>query len=313
MSRKNRYIYRSKRKFNREKILILVVAIVTVGMFYNKTCATIGKYKLSKIYEGQVIETAAKLQTQKEEQEAKVEEEKEKRKQELTEDQRKAESGLTKEDLDSFNGIYKSETKRVFLTFDDGPSSNVTPLILDLLKQENIKASFFVLGKQVEANPEIVKRAYDEGHFIANHGYSHNYEQIYTSVDSVLNEYNQTEQAVKNALGNDNYTSKVFRFPGGLSGGKYAELKKEAKQQLTDRNIASIDWNCLSQDAAGAKTKEELINNIVTTAKGKNSVVVLMHDASGKILTYETLIDVINYFRDNGYEFKTMYDLISEK
>ena len=58
---------------------------------------------------------------------------------------------------------------------------------------------------------------------------------------------------------------------------------------------------------------KQLINNIVTTAKGKNSVVVLMHDASGKILTYETLIDVINYFRDNGYEFKTMYDLISEK
>ena len=121
---------------------------------------------------------------------------------------------LTQEQIDKINNIYStSEEKRVFLTFDDGPSKTVTPLILDLLKQENIKATFFVLGNRVEQNPEILKRIFEEGHYIANHGYSHKYSNIYTSIQSVLDEYNKTEQCIKTALKNEEYNSRVFRFP----------------------------------------------------------------------------------------------------
>lgn len=121
---------------------------------------------------------------------------------------------LTQEQIDRINNIYSSsEEKRVFLTFDDGPSKTVTPLILDLLKQENIKATFFVLGSRVEYNPEIINRIFEEGHYIANHGYSHKYSSIYTSIESVLDEYNKTEQCIKTALKNDDYNSRVFRFP----------------------------------------------------------------------------------------------------
>lgn len=121
---------------------------------------------------------------------------------------------LTQEQIDKIDNIYSSsEQKRVFLSFDDGPSKTVTPLILDLLKQENIKATFFVLGNRVEQNPEILKRIYEEGHYIANHGYSHKYSSIYTSIQSVLDEYNKTEQCIKTALNNEEYNSRVFRFP----------------------------------------------------------------------------------------------------
>ncbi|MCI8486600.1 MAG: polysaccharide deacetylase family protein, partial [Clostridia bacterium] len=121
---------------------------------------------------------------------------------------------LTQEQIDKINNIYStSEEKRVFLTFDDGPSKTVTPLILDLLKQEDIKATFFVLGNRVEQNPEILKRIFEEGHYIANHGYSHKYSNIYTSIQSVLDEYNKTEQCIKTALKNEEYNSRVFRFP----------------------------------------------------------------------------------------------------
>lgn len=121
---------------------------------------------------------------------------------------------LTQEQIDKIDNIYSSsEQKRVFLSFDDGPSKTVTPLILDLLKQENIKATFFVLGNRVEQNPEILKRTFEEGHYIANHGYSHKYSSIYTSIESVLDEYNRTEQCIKTALNNDEYNSRVFRFP----------------------------------------------------------------------------------------------------
>lgn len=115
----------------------------------------------------------------------------------------------------NIENIYHSETKRAFLTFDDGPST-VTPTILEVLKQENVKASFFVLGSRVEAMPDIIKRIYEEGHYIANHGYSHTYSAIYSSPQAVLDEYNKCNEAVKKAIGKQEYNSHLFRFPGGL-------------------------------------------------------------------------------------------------
>lgn len=205
--------------------------------------------------------------------------------------------------------LYHAEEKAVYLTFDDGPSKTVTPLILDLLKQEHIKATFFVLGNRVEKNPELVKRAYEEGHYIANHGYSHNYASIYSSPQAVLDEYNQTQNAIKNALGTD-YDGHLFRFPGGLPGGKYKNIKLEAKELLAQNQICYIDWNALSQDAAGAKTKEALIQNVKDSVGSKQVAVILMHDAGDKILTYETLPEIIAYLREQGYSFKNFYEVM---
>lgn len=205
--------------------------------------------------------------------------------------------------------VYHSKEKVVYLTFDDGPSKSVTPLILDLLKKENIKATFFVLGNRAKLNPEILKREYNEGHYIANHGYSHVYGNIYSSPQAVLDEYNTTKSIIQEILGND-YDGHLFRFPGGSTGGKYKDIKKEAKQLLNDNNIAHIDWNSLSSDAAGAKTKETIIANTKDTIGNKNSVVILMHDAGDKILTYEALPEIISYLREQGYIFKNFYSLI---
>lgn len=313
MWRKNRYIYRSRRKFNRERIAIFVIAVISTSMFVCQIRVNRANKHKNKIFEEQTIEVAAKLEEDKErEKEEQIKQEQE-RKAKMKANQRKAEYSLTAEDMDNLNNIYKSDNKRVFLTFDDGPSSSVTPRILDLLKEEDIKATFFVLGTQVEANPELVKREYEEGHAIANHGYTHKYSEIYASEQNVFDEFNKTQDAVRNALGNDKFNSNFFRFPGGVPGGVYNSLKRQARDELANRNVYSIDWNCLSKDAEGAKTTEDLISNIKTTAGQKNSVVALMHDAAGKILTYESLKDVINYFRDSGYEFKTLYDLVSEK
>lgn len=205
--------------------------------------------------------------------------------------------------------IYHSGEKAVYLTFDDGPSRTVTPLILDLLKQEKIKATFFVLGARVDLNPSIVKREYQEGHFIANHGYSHIYSNIYSSTDAVLAEYQKANTAIQNAIGLE-YNGHLFRFPGGSTGGKYHTLKKEAKQLLADNQIGYIDWNALSSDAAGAKTKEALLENVKQTVGEKQTVVILMHDAGDKILTYEVLPEVIAYLREKGYTFKNFYNIM---
>lgn len=219
---------------------------------------------------------------------------------------------LSTQEIEKIESIYKTENKRVFLTFDDGPSKKVTIPILDLLKQENIKANFFVLGSRVELYPDIVKRAYEEGHYIANHGYSHQYSQIYFSTNTVLDEYNKTNQAVKDAIQNQNYNTNIFRFPGGSVGGKYNDLKAEAKELLKQNNIASVDWNALTGDAEGINTEEGLLNRMKQTIKNKDSVVILMHDAADKTKTYNVLYQVIQYLKQEGYEFKTFYDILNK-
>lgn len=208
---------------------------------------------------------------------------------------------------DIYNG---KEGKRVFLTFDDGPSQAVTPHILDTLKKYDIKATFFVLGSRVNLNPDLIKREYEEGHYIANHSYSHQYSKIYKSSKSVLEEYNKTEKEIQKALQDSNYSSNLFRFPGGSIGGEYSKIKQQTKKELQKNNIAYLDWNALTNDAAGANTKEKIMSNLKQTVSNKNNVVILMHDAPDKILTYETLEDVIKYLKQNGYTFKNMYDLM---
>lgn len=209
--------------------------------------------------------------------------------------------------------VDSSTEKRVFLTFDDGPSENITPLILDVLKENDIKATFFTLGSRVEKNPEIVKRAFEEGHYIANHGYSHIYDKIYASLDALLDEYNKTEEAIRQAIEVPEYSSHLFRFPGGSSGGKYSSVKSEYIKSFRKNGIMYVDWNCLNEDASGNRTKEQLVNYIKQYSQGKNSLVVLMHDASDKILTYETLQEVIDYYKENGYEFCNFYDIFECK
>ena len=215
---------------------------------------------------------------------------------------------LTNEQINSINNIYKSNTKRVFLTFDDGPSSAVTPDILDVLKNENIKATFFVLGTMVKSNPEIIKRERLEGHYIANHGYSHVYKKVYEN--KPLEEYKKTNDLIQKALNDNNYQSNVFRFPGGSNGGYYDDIKTKAKQILKKNGVAYLDWNALTNDSAGATTEEEMLKNLKSTSKNKNSIVVLMHDAPNKKQTAKTLPKIIKYFRDNGYTFQNLYDIL---
>lgn len=210
---------------------------------------------------------------------------------------------------EQITNIYYSEEKVAYLTFDDGPSKNITPQVLDILKQENVPATFFVLGSRVELNPDLLKREYDEGHYIANHGYSHQYSQIYQSPDTVFEEYIKCENAIRNALNNPEYNTYLFRFPGGSSGGRYAEIKSQAKGLLSSYGVNYTNWNCLTGDAEGNTTPEALMGCLQETMQGDGSIIVLMHDASDKSYTAETLPQVISYLREQGYTFKNFYEV----
>ena len=102
----------------------------------------------------------------------------------------------------------------------------------------------------------------------------------------------------------------MFRFPGGYTGGKYAEIKKEAAELLKQNNITYVDWNSLTSDAAGAKTTEQFLSEIDKTVGKKNSIVLLMHDAGNKKATAEALPQIISYFKERGFEFDNFYSII---
>lgn len=286
-----------KPKMKKWKIIIVVLIMILIIALSIYGGIKYAEYKNNVKIQEQIQKEQQLLEEQK-----RIEEEKERIR-------LKNANVLTEEQMQAIENIYSIEEKTAFLTFDDGPTT-VTPLILDLLKQENVKATFFILGNRAKANPELIKREFEEGHYIANHGYTHKYSQIYQSSQAVLDEYNYTESCIQEALQNPDYHSRVFRFPGGSVGGYYKNIKIQAKQLLRQNNIVSLDWNALSKDAEGAHTKETIMQSIISTVGQKQSVVILMHDSYDKILTYETLLDVINYLRDNGYTFKNLYDIL---
>lgn len=198
----------------------------------------------------------------------------------------------------------KENDKVIYLTFDDGPSPNVTPKILDILKKHRIKATFFVVGYQAEKYPDILKRMGDEGHAIANHSYSHNYNHLYTSPETLLEEINKTRDIIVSAAGESAYAG-VLRFPGGAFSGQ----KEEFKEMLIQNQIPYCNWNCLNGDS---ESKDPIASDLILRAKRSaekvpgTSLVMLMHDAGAKTSTADALPDIIEHFKSEGYRFDTI-------
>ena len=207
------------------------------------------------------------------------------------------------------SSLINQKEKIAYLTFDDGPTLKSTPKILDILSEENVKATFFVVGKHVKEHPELVKRAYDEGHYIANHSYSHNNDKLYTTADSFINEILSTDIEISKAIGIENYHSHVFRFPNGYMAPSYKAKKQEYAKQLSDIDYTYIDWNALNKDSEKKYSNVELLNNLKNSSKNKGTLVILMHDTSDVNETHLVLKDSIHYLKEQGYIFQNFYDL----
>lgn len=206
----------------------------------------------------------------------------------------------------------KDGKKVVFLTFDDGPSLNNTSKILNVLNDNGIKGTFFVLGKNVDKGEEygaIVKRMYEEGHAICSHGYSHNGEFLYpkgvVNIDNVLKEIEDTDKAISKALGVE-YKCKIFRFPYGeiTRINNHDKNINNAVDMLGRHGITSIDWTSLTEDSvAPAKTTEMLMNNLKRSSDGKEKIVLLLHDSNQREDTANMIQQIIDYYKSLGYTF----------
>lgn len=190
--------------------------------------------------------------------------------------------------------------KTIYLTFDDGPSS-VTPKILDILKKENVKATFFMIGKDDSYN-DIIKRVKDEGHTVAIHSNTHNYKQIYTSVDNYFNDLHALRDKLKKITGEE---ATIIRFPGGSSNtvsrfnpGIMTTLTKE----VTKRGFHYFDWNIDSGDT-GRIGSDAIVRNVTSQLGSYHTYVVLMHDYWQNQQTADALERIIHYGKEHGYRF----------
>lgn len=190
----------------------------------------------------------------------------------------------------------------IYLTFDDGPTTTITPQILDILKKKNVKATFFILNYS-EAGEQVVKREIEEGHTVAIHGYSHNYNTIYQSVDAYMQNITMLQDRIRNSTG---YNATITRFPGGSSNtvSKYNPgIMTILTKEVVDRGYKYFDWNVSSGDAGGAKTAEDVYNNVTKNLSKSRMNVVLMHDFNGNTKTLNALEAIIDYGIENGYTF----------
>lgn len=188
--------------------------------------------------------------------------------------------------------------KVVYLTFDDGPANIVTNKILDTLKEKDIKATFFVIGDKISGREEILKRIYGEGHTIGLHTYTHKFKKIYRSEESFIEEMDLTRNEVKRVL---NIEATAIRFPAGSK----PHLNDSLLDKLHAQGYKIYDWNASLSDGLNYNTPPDKLYREATKVVGKSTnVVLLLHCDQPNVNTCTALPRIIDYYKEQGYEFK---------
>lgn len=199
-----------------------------------------------------------------------------------------------------------NKTGTIYLTFDDGPSATITAKVLDILKEKDVKATFFVINHSNNLN-YLIKREYDEGHTVGLHSYTHDYKTIYSSPTAYFEDLEKISNKVKSITGEE---TKIIRFPGGGSNTVSRKYNKGIMTYLTNevinRGYHYFDWNVSSSDAGGAKNKTQVYNEVTKALKHNRANIVLMHDFENNYKTLNALSDIIDYGKKNGYTFQAI-------
>lgn len=204
------------------------------------------------------------------------------------------------------------EEKVVYLTFDDGPSAT-TEKVLDILKEEQVTATFFVIAADNnEKYLPLLERTVAEGHAVGLHSSTHSYKTIYNSTDAFWEDIEALRLAIAPyGCGG----TMLLRFPGGSTNTvshKYGgdDIMKTLKVQAEEQEYRYFDWNVCAEDAVGGHPSAQTIyNNVIRGVGDKTTCVVLMHDTAATKTTAEALPDIIAWFKNAGYRFDTLEHL----
>ena len=199
--------------------------------------------------------------------------------------------------------------KIVFLTFDDGPGP-YTEELLDILAKYDVKATFFVTGNGYDYE-NVLTREYRDGHSVAVHTYTHDYETVYTSEEAYWDDFNKMNDILEEYTG---HRSDFFRFPGGASNEvswQYNEgIMTRLTQQAIEKGLDYVDWDVSSGDGGATDNSEDVYYNVTNGIEEYDIAVVLMHDTHE--FTVNAVEDIILYCLDNGYTMLPFYKGIYE-
>lgn len=223
----------------------------------------------------------------------------------VTDNSGKESSVIRKVNVIGNSNVVSGVGKKIFLTFDDGPSASITPGVLQILREEGIKATFFVINKSDSLN-YLIKQAHDEGHTIALHSSTHDYGYIYSSIDNYFADLNTISNKVESITG---VKSNIIRFPGGgsntVSRKYYPGIMSILTNMVLERGYNYFDWNISSGDAGGARSEYDVYYNVTNNLIYQNNVV-LLHDFENNYKTLNALRDIIRYGHEHGYTFEAI-------
>lgn len=217
-----------------------------------------------------------------------------------------ASNQLSNEQFTENEKISKHKKKIIYLTFDDGPSYKVTNKILDILKENKVQATFFLIGDQIKAKEDVVKRIYEQGNSIGLHTYTHNFKKIYCNEDKFIQEMIICRSEINETIG---ISPNIIRFPGG----SYKHLSKNYLKKLHDNKFKVYDWNLDNFDGLNPKISPyKLYTKAIERNEEMQPVILLLHCTDLNKNTCEALPKIIEYYKSNGYEFKTITEETTE-
>lgn len=192
----------------------------------------------------------------------------------------------------------ETQSKVIYLTFDDGPGGKTTTKILDTLKKENVPGTFFVIGDQIDRQEDVILRMKNEGHSIGLHSFSHNRNILYRSSEDFVSEMKKVQKRLYDVTGENYY---ILRFPFGCNNMTY-KLTSKMVDAIHTNNFKIYDW---TQDTLDGANPGSSPNTIFKRAlSDKDTVVLLMHCARNNKNSADALPAIIKYYKDHGYTFK---------
>lgn len=193
--------------------------------------------------------------------------------------------------------------KTAYLTFDDGPSE-LTDQYLDILKRYDAKATFFLIGEQIQGDMvKVVRREIDEGHEIGIHTYTHDSSKIYVSADSYYQDVCQVRRLLKKEF---QYEPSLWRFPWGSANCYICHFKKDVIERLGKENMDYADWNVSAEDSVGSHSVESILANVRKDCFRVENPVILMHDSNTNRMTLYALDSILSMLSQEGYSFATL-------
>lgn len=196
-----------------------------------------------------------------------------------------------------------TEKKTCYLTFDDGPSNN-SEEILDILERYNVKATFFLIGSELqEENRAIIERMEEEGHAIGLHSNIHNFNKLYMGVDVCVQDFEAQYKLLKEEYGID---TKIFRFPGGSACSYMNGQRQDYVNAMRENEFVGFDWHVSGEDSYGNPTVWSIQKNVFDNLEDYQNPIILLHDINIADATVDALPNILERIREMGYEFGTL-------